>query len=206
MAAITKFVPGLIFALAALFAVPAIAQMDINKPATDLPENSMGNKNAPVTIIEYSSMSCPHCAAYHKEVLPKLKEKYIDTGKVHYILREFPLNDSAFAAAVVARCVDPAHYFNFIDFLYKRQEDWAFGEDVLTPLKNLSKQAGLSEEKFNECLNNKELAAKILKIREQGSKLGVNATPSFFVNGKPIKGGVSMEKLEAAMKPYLGSS
>jgi protein-disulfide isomerase len=206
MPAISRFAPALIFALATLFAIPAIAQMDVNKPATDLPEHVMGADNAPVTIIEYSSMSCPHCAAYHKELLPKLKEKYIDKGKVRYILREFPLNDSAFAAAVIARCVDPDHYFNFVDFLYKNIENWAYAEDVLTPLKNLSKQAGLNEEKFNECLNNKDLAAKILKIREQGSKLGVNATPSFFVNGKLVKGGVSMEKLEAAMKPYLGNS
>ncbi len=195
------------FALAlAIAAAPAFAQQNVTKPASDLPEKAMGTENAPVTIIEYSSLSCPHCASFHKDVLPQLKEKYIDKGKVRYVLREFPLNDAAFAGSVVARCVAPESYFTFVDFLFEKQEDWAFKEDVLTPLKNYAKQAGLSEEKFNECLNNNKLAEDVLKVREHGAKLGVNSTPSFFVNGELVKGGVTLEKLETAMKPHLGSS
>lgn len=207
MPILSRFASSLGFALAVLAFAPVIAQQSVpTPPASDLTEMVMGAKDAPVTIIEYSSLSCPHCAAFHKDVLPQLKEKYIDKGKVRYILREFPLNDSAFAGSVVARCVDPSSFFTFIDFLYSKQEDWAFESDVLTPLKNYAKQAGLSEEKFNACLNNQKLAEDVLKVREHGAKLGVNATPSFFVNGELVKGGVTLEKLEAAMKPHLGSS
>lgn len=189
-----------------LVSFSAHAQQNVTKPASDLPDMAMGSESAPVTIIEYSSLSCPHCASFHKDVLPALKEKYIDQGKVRYIVREFPLNDSAFAGAVIARCVAPESFFTFLEFLFQKQEDWAFKEDVLTPLKKYAKQAGLTEEKFNECLSNQKLAEDVLKVREHGAKLGVNSTPSFFVNGELVKGGVTLEKLEAAMKPHLGSS
>jgi protein-disulfide isomerase len=204
MPAFSRLIPSLILA-ALLFAAPALAQSNVTAPASDLPDNAMGSETAPVTIIEYSSMSCPYCATFHRDVLPQLKEKYIETGKVRYILREFPLNDAAFAGAVIARCVDPARYFTFVDFLYAKQEEWAFQNDVLTPLRNYAKQAGMPEEKFNECLSNEKLQQDILKVREHGAKLGVKATPSFFVNGDIVTGGVNLEKLEAAMKPHLGS-
>jgi protein-disulfide isomerase len=159
-----------------------------------------------VTIVEYSSLSCPHCAEFHKEVLPELKSEYIDTGKVRYIVREFPLNDAALAGSVIARCLDPSRYFAFINLLFSRQADWAFQKgDAITPLKAFAKQAGLPEDKINQCLTDMALQKKILDIRDRGDKEGVNATPTLFVNGKPIKGAATLQVLAAAMKPYLST-
>ncbi len=175
------------------------------KPAAEspLPDMAIGKKDAPVTIIEYSSLTCPHCAHFHKDVFPKLKSEYIDTGKVYYIYREFPLNQPALAGAVIARCLDPSRYLAFTKFLFAKQADWAFQEDALTPLKAFAKQAGLPEKDFNACVDNEALQKKILAIRDEGSKKGVNATPSFFVNGMILKGAPTMEALVEAMKPYL---
>ncbi len=168
-----------------------------------LPDMEIGKADAPVTIIEYSSLSCPHCAAFHKEVFPELKSQYIDTGKVRYIFREFPLNEPALAGAVVARCLDPSRYFPFMSLLFAKQADWAYKEDALTPLKAFAKQAGLSAEEFNKCIDNEALQKKILTIRDEGQKKGVNATPSFFVNGMVLKGAPTLQALIEAMKPYL---
>ena len=175
------------------------------KPAavSPLPDMVVGKDDAPVTIIEYSSLSCPHCAVFHKDVYPELKTKYIDTGKVRYILREFPLNESALAGTVIARCLEPSRYFAFIGLLFQKQADWAFKEDALTPLKAFAKQAGLSEDEFNKCIDNEALQKGILAIRDEGQKKGVNATPSFFVNGMILKGASTLQALEEAMKPYL---
>jgi protein-disulfide isomerase len=189
---------GTIIILAATITGPAFSQV-----AQQLPEIAMGNANAPVTIVEYSSLSCPHCAAFHKEVLPELKSQYIETGKVRYVVKEFPLNEPALAAAVVARCLDSARYLPFIDLLFAKQEDWAFKTDALTPLKQFARQAGMTEEQFNKCIDDVELQKKILAIREQGAKQGVNATPSFFVNGQLFKGSATIKTLSEAMKPYL---
>ncbi len=181
---------------------PAAVKTD-DKP---LPDMAMGNPDAPVTIVEYSSLSCPHCAEFHKEVLPELKSEYIDTGKVRYIVREFPLNDAALAGSVIARCLDPSRYFAFINLLFSRQADWAFQKgDAITPLKAFAKQAGLPEDKINQCLTDMALQKKILDIRDRGDKEGVNATPTLFVNGKPIKGAATLQVLAAAMKPYLST-
>src|SRR5208337_131257 len=104
-----------------------------------LPDMAIGNADAPVTIIEYSSLGCPHCAHFHADVFPELKSQYIDTGKVRYVMREFPLNEPSLAGAVIARCLDPSRYFAFTSLLFSKQPDWAFKEDSLTPLKAYAK-------------------------------------------------------------------
>lgn len=168
-----------------------------------LPDMALGDPKAPVTIIEYSSLSCPHCAAWAKEVFPALKSEYVDTGKARFISREFPLNEAALAGAVIARCLPPSRFFAFTELLFAKQNDWAFKEDALTPLKQLAKQAGMSGEEFDKCIDNEALQKKILAVRDMGQKKGVNATPSFFVNGTLIKGAPTMQTLSEAMKPYL---
>jgi protein-disulfide isomerase len=167
---------------------PDVDIAELMKPG-ELPDNVLGKADAPFTIVEYSSMTCPHCAAFHKQVLPKLKEKYIDTGKAKYIVREFPLDNVAAAAFMLGRCVDQAKYFDFIDLLYSNQEEWAFKDNPIPGLQKFAKQVGFTETRFNECLKDEKLLKYIEWVRERGSKqFGVKATPTFFVNGVRLKG------------------
>lgn len=171
--------------------------------ASPLPDIEIGKADAPITIIEYSSLTCPHCADFHKLVFPNLKAKYIDTGKVRFIFREFPLNEPALAGAVVSRCLDPSRYYAFTGLLFAKQAEWAFKDDALGPLKGFAKQAGLSSEEFDKCVDNEAMQKKVLAVRDEGAKKGVTATPSFFVNGMMLKGAPTLEALVEAMKPYL---
>jgi protein-disulfide isomerase len=170
-----------------------------------LPDMEIGKADAPVTIVEYSSLSCPHCAAFHKDVFPALKSEYIDTGKVRFVMREFPLNEPALGGAVIARCLEPSRYFAFTSVLFAKQEDWAFQKDAFAPLKALAKQAGMTDAEFDKCINDEDLQQKILAIRDEGQKKGVNSTPSFFVNGKLLKGAATLDAFAEAMKPYLNA-
>ena len=175
---------------------PDVNLDELNK-AGELPENVLGNADAPITIIEYSSMTCPHCAAFHKDVLPALKSKYIDTGKVKYIIREFPLDNVAATAAMLARCVEPAKYFDFVNTLYARQQDWAYKDQPLPELQKFAKQVGFTEDRFNACVRDDKVLKYIEATRDKGNKtFGVRATPSFFVNGKRIKGSATIEKFD----------
>ncbi len=170
-----------------------------------LPDMALGKDDAPVTIVEYSSLTCPHCAHFHEEVMPALKSEYIDTGKVRYIEREFPLNNAALGGSVLARCVDPTRFFAFTDLLFAKQEDWAFKEDALQRLRLYAKQAGLTDADFEKCLDNEALQKKILAVRERGEKEGVKGTPTFFINGKIFNGAPTLQALAEAMKPYLST-
>lgn len=168
-----------------------------------LEENAFGNPDAAVTIIEYSSLTCGHCANFHKNVLPKLKQKYIDTGKVRYIIREFPLDDLAKGAFMLARCAGPVRYLSFVETLYAKQEEWAFTDDPLPKLRELSKQAGFTEDRFNQCLRDQKLLDGINIVQERGEKLGVRSTPSFFINGQLLKGVNSVEAFDKIIEPML---
>jgi protein-disulfide isomerase len=192
----------------------AIAAEDQAAPAKEaapapaesaLPDMVLGKEDAPVTIVEYSSLSCPHCAHFHRDVMPTLKSDYIDTGKLRYIEREFPLNNAALGGAVLARCVDPSRFFAFTDLLFSRQEDWAFKEDALQRLRIYAKQAGLTDADFEKCLDDESLQKKVLTVRERGEKEGVKATPTFFINGKVFNGAPTLAALAEAMKPYLST-
>ena len=178
---------------------------ELMKPGS-LPENSLGSIDAPVTIIEYSSMTCPHCATFHKDTLPGLKEKYIDKGKVRYIIREFPLDDLAAAAFMLARCAGPGKTLPLIDLLYAQQDSWAArGVAPLPALRKITKvNAGMSKESFDKCLNDQPTLDKMLEVRKRGGEVfGVSSTPTFFVNGKVLKGGHSVEDFEKIMAPFL---
>jgi protein-disulfide isomerase len=183
----------------------AAPQSAATAPAAEetLPDMVLGKADAPVTIVEYSSLSCPHCATFHKEVLPKLKSEYIDTGKVRYVEREFPLNNAAFAGSVLARCVDPIRFYVFNDMLFSRQDEWAFKEDAIVPLRQYAKQAGLTDAEFDKCIDDEALQKKVVAVRNQGEKEGVKGTPTFFINGKVYKGAPTLEAMAEAIKPYL---
>jgi protein-disulfide isomerase len=206
-----------VIALCALAGLPheALAQRADMVPPADLtdsgglPDMAMGAENAPVTIIEYASMTCPHCANFTIETFPKLKERYIDTGKVRYIFREFPLDALAAGASLLARCADKDKYFSLIDLLFHKQSDWAVNQPI-EPLFNVVKQAGYSREAFNACLDtrNNEASRKLLagieSIRNKAAdKLKVQSTPTFFINGKRVSGALSIDEIEKEIAPYI---
>lgn len=185
---------------------PALAQnpqlAELMQPGP-LGEMSLGNDKAPVTIIEYASMTCPHCAHFHETTYPELKKKYIDTGKVRFIFREFPLDQLAAAAFMLARCGGKERYFPMIETLFQQQRDWTV-QRPLQPLMAISKQAGFTEQSFNECLKNQQILDGIEDVRQRAAqKFNVQSTPTFFINGKLFRGAVTMAELEKEIAPYL---
>ncbi len=148
----------------------------------------MGSETAPVTIIEYASMTCPHCAAFEAQVFPKLKEKYIDTGKVRFILREFPLDGLAAAAFLLARCAGPDKYYPMVETLFAQQAKWAV-RNPIEPLMAIAKQAGFTQQSFEACINDKDQLTKIQQVRDRAAQtFKVKATPTFFINGELHEG------------------
>jgi protein-disulfide isomerase len=166
-----------------------------------LPDMALGSSSAPYTIIEYASMTCPHCAEFQEAVLPEVKTKYIDTGKARYIFREFPLDPLAAAASMLARCSGDERFFAMIDALFSTQKSWAVpGAEGKDKLLQVARQAGISKEQFDKCLADKELLDKIVEIRRRANEdYGVDSTPSFFVNGKKLEGAHEIEDFDAAL-------
>ena len=173
-----------------------------------LPDLVLGKADAPVTIIEYASMTCPHCAHFHKTTYPALKSEYIDTGKVRFIFREFPLDELAVAASMLARCAgkdDSSKALAMIDVLFSSQDRWAVRQPIPV-LMQIGKQAGLTEKAFDDCLKDQKLYNDIMAMRERGSKdYKVESTPTIFVNGKAIKGGATIDELKKVIDPLLKS-
>jgi protein-disulfide isomerase len=169
-----------------------------------LGERTLGDPKAPVTMIEYASMTCSHCQRFHAEVYPELKKKDIDTGKVYFIFREFPLDPLALAAIALARCAPPERYFPIVDLLFDTQQSWAFVDDPKTALLNTVKQAGFTEASFNACLTDQKVADGINWVRSRAvEKFGVEATPTFFVNGEVHRGEMSIADIDKLVAPYL---
>jgi protein-disulfide isomerase len=186
---------------------PALAD-DAPSPA-DLaqagPEGDVvtGSDKAPVTIIEYASMTCPHCAHFSMTTFPELKKRYIDTGKVRFIFREFPLDPLAAAGFMLARCAGNDKFMAVVETLFAKQEDWAVKEPI-PPLKEIAKQFGFTEKSFNQCLANQKLLDDIQSVRDRAAKtLGVNSTPTFFINGKKMVGDQPIEAMAKEIDPYL---
>ncbi|MHA1523306.1 MAG: DsbA family protein [Alphaproteobacteria bacterium] len=170
---------------------------------SSMEEMIIGEVNAPVTIIEYASMTCPHCAAFHTGTYPELKEKYIETGKARLIFREYPIGNLAVAAAMLARCVDRQKFFPFIDALFQKQQVWVTDNPV-APLKEMAKQVGISEENFDKCLSNQTILSGIREVATRANKeFEVNSTPTFFVNGEILLGRRPLADFEKIMAPYL---
>jgi protein-disulfide isomerase len=168
-----------------------------------LGDRQLGPDNAPVTIIEYASLTCPHCAQFGTTTFPELKKRYIDTGKVRYIFREFALNPLDAAAVMLSRCLDRDKYFDFVDVLFRKQNEWVVQQPI-EPLLAIAKQAGFSKESFEACLKNQKLLDGVEAQRNRAAeKFGVNSTPTFFINGKIARGGISLEEIEKEIKPYL---
>ena len=180
---------------------------DVAKPVS-LPDMALGPANAAVTITEFASMTCPHCAAFNEVVFPKIKAAYIDTGKIRYVFREFPLDIKAAAGSMLSRCIakdDAGKYFAVTDMLFKQQNDWVTKNTTET-LTRIGKQAGLSAQEVEDCLKNQQLLDKIAADQKYASEvLKVDSTPTFFVNGDKIKGETSFEEFQKKIDPLLKS-
>jgi len=178
---------------------------DVAKPVS-LPDMALGPANATVTITEYASMTCPHCAHFQETTFPELKKRYIDTGKVRYILREFPLDNLAAAAFVLARCAaqdDKTKYYTLVDTLFRQQRTWAV-EKPIPPLMTIAKQAGLTEQSFDVCLKNQKAWDAMESVRQRAvDQFKVQSTPTFFINGTAHPGALSIEDMSKLIDPYL---
>lgn len=187
----------------------ALAQTapDVAKPVS-LPDMALGPADAAVTITEYASMTCPHCSAFNEQVFPKIKAAYIDTGKVRYIFREFPLDIKAAAGSMLSRCIangDAPKYFAVTDMLFRQQSEWVTKNTTET-LTRIGKQAGLTQQQVETCLKDQALLDKIAADQKYASEvLKVDSTPTFFINGEKIKGETSFEDFEKKIKPLLKS-
>lgn len=187
---------------------PALAQ---NVAPTDLAvagplgDVTLGPADAKVTIIEYASLTCSHCAAFHKETWPELKKRYIDTGKVRFTLREFPLDPLATAGFMLARCDGEGKYYPITDLLFDQQRNWAFTDKPLDALRAMMRQAGFSQEKFDACLKDQKLYDAVNAVKNRGmEQFKVDSTPTFFINGQRHPGNLSIDELEKIIKPILG--
>lgn len=180
---------------------------DVAKPQS-LPDMALGPATSPVTITEYASMTCGHCAHFNETVFPKIKSEYIDSGKIRYVFREFPLDIKAAAGSMLARCIakdDGGKYFAVVDMLFKQQNDWVMKNTTET-LTRIGKQAGLSQQAVEDCLKDQALLDKIAADQKFASEvLKVNSTPTFFINGEMIKGATSFEEFDKKIKALLKS-
>jgi len=168
-----------------------------------LGDEIQGQADAPVTIVEYASMTCPHCSHFHETTYPEMKKKYIDTGKVRFIFREFPLDPLAAAAAMLARCAGKDKFFPLIDAFFAQQKDWVV-QKPLQPMFAIAKQAGFTQQSFDECLANQQLLTGLEEQRTRATqKFNVNSTPTFFINGKTVRGALTPEELDKQVAPYL---
>jgi protein-disulfide isomerase len=178
----------------------SMAELMIPGPLGD---QTMGAADAPVTIIEYASMTCPHCAHFHQTTYPEMKQKYVDTGKIRFIFREFPLDQLAAAGSMLARCAGKDKFFPLLEALFAQQSDWVV-QKPLQPLLAIAKQAGFTQQTFDQCLANQQILNGIEESRNRAAnKFNVNSTPTFFINGKIFRGALTPEELDKQVAPYL---
>lgn len=192
---------------AEVLAAEAAGPIDLAKlmEAPTLGERSLGSADAKVTIVEYASATCPHCAEFDKVTFPVLKKDYIDTGKVRFIFREFPFDDLALAAFMLARCAPEDKYFPLLDVLFEQQEKWV-KDNPRDELFKIAQLAGFTNDTFNACLNNEKIAKGIIEIKDRGEKeFGVKATPTFFVNGKVLQGAQPIEDFRKMIDEALSA-
>lgn len=172
--------------------------------AAEIVEGVVGDPAAPVTMIEYSSLTCPHCAAFHEQTLPGLKERYLDTGKVRLVIRDFPLDQNALRAAVIAHCAGPERYPAFVDVFFAQQESWATAEDPVRALKQLAKLGGLGEAEIDACLADRGMEEAILQMRLAGQQqFDIRSTPTFIIDGKAYPGNRTVDEFAAIIDPLL---
>ena len=170
-----------------------------------LPDVVIGDKDAPVTIVEYASLTCSHCREFHQTTYPKIKKDFIDTGKAKLIIREFPFDPRALAAFMLARCTgEDAKRTAMVDVMFDQQPQWAYSNQASAELLKISRLAGMTEDQFKACLSDKELQKKIVDVQQRGeTEFGVNATPTFFVNGDKYAGALEAGQMAAVIQKHM---
>jgi protein-disulfide isomerase len=198
---------------AAPTAPPAAVPAQALAPRLEGDDMVIGNPNAPVTLIEYASLTCPHCAAFENGTWPRLKREYIDTGLVRFIYRDFPLDNFAFSAAVIARCAGPERFFSFIEVFFAQQDSWTRvprsattpdeqSQAIMGNLRQLARLGGMSDAQFDQCVANRDLQNIVLSHRMRGqNEMQVQGTPTFFINGNRYNGAYSFEALDQVLRP-----
>ncbi|MBK1698968.1 DsbA family protein [Rhodovibrio salinarum] len=175
------------------------AQTDVTQVGDD--EHILGDPDAPVTIIEYSSLTCPHCANFHEETLPKLKQEWIEPGKAKLVLRHYPLDRLALAGALVANCFEGDRFFAVVDLMFAQQQQWARADNPGQALQRLVSQAGMDSETFNQCISDQEEAKKILDRQQVGrEQAGIQSTPTFLIDGTKLEGAQPYAEFEQALE------
>lgn len=191
---------SLLFALAVTFAAPAAAEIASTEEA--LAEKVMGSPDAPIEIIAYESLTCPHCASFHANAWPKIKETYVETGKARFVFRDFPFDALALRAGMLARCSGEERYFGVLEVLFESQDGWMRADDPMKALAGIGRLAGISQEGFDACMANEQLLDGILARRQEGEReFDVTSTPTFFINGTKVVGAQPFEKFDEILKP-----
>lgn len=171
-----------------------------------LPDIALGEADAPVTIVEYASLTCPHCATFHRDTWPVLKERFVDKGQVRYVFREFPLDNYATAGFMLARCSEEQNYYPIIEAFFAQQDGLLSAPDPFAWIQNFGRQVGFTQESLEACLGNQELLDNVMGVRQRASeRFGVNSTPTFFINGKIRRGALSIEELEKEIAAHVPS-
>src|SRR5690348_10399028 len=199
----------IVLSLGTLLPRPALAAAGdaVKELAVQPSDRILGKADAPITIIEYASLTSPHCAHFDVTVLPELKKKWIDTGKAKLILRDYPLDEPALRAAMIARCAPPDRFYAYVDTFFGSQEKWVTARDYRDALARLVKLGGMSRDEFDNCLKNTALENKIVEERLVASKeLDVNSTPTFFINGNKFTGAPTVEEFDKALSGLSAKS
>lgn len=192
-------------AAAALMTGAPLAAFSQDKPFA-VGDQALGSPDAPVTIVEYASLTCPHCASFHNSLWPELKEKFVDTGKVRFVMREVYFDRFGLWAGMVARCGGSDTYFPFVDVLFKRQREWTNGEpgEIAANLRRIGKQGGLSDADLDLCLSDEDFARGLVEAyKTNAEEDSVRSTPTFFINGERFDEARSMESFTAAIEKHL---
>ncbi len=207
-----QFLGSTAAAFTLLAANRVVAQTAATSAATDLlqpgplPERILGRDDAPVTVIEYASMTCGHCANFHLNVWPAFKAEFIDTGKVRFILREFPFDPRATAAFMLARCTGDDRWYPTVDLLFRNQPRWARAQDGKEGFLSVLSMTGLKEADLEACLSDQALLDKVNAVAARGQELGVDSTPTFFINGEKYTGVMPIEQLRAVIEPIVAGA
>ena len=198
----TPVVPGTP-TVAAAAAIPVnVTELMALQP---LPDQVLGNALAKVTVVEYASMTCGHCAHFHETTFPAFKAKYLDTGKVRFMLREYPLDPVAAASFMLARCAGEGKYYGIVDAIFRNQKAIITAEKPDVALLGVLKIAGVTQESFEACLKDQKLYEGVVKVKDGGTKFGVDSTPTFFINGVKKSGAIEMAELEKIIEPLLAA-